>query len=198
VDQEQQRKRGRPPKAEDEVKRHPIGVRTTKALKEKIEDAAAGSGRSVAQEVEARLEQSFRPVERHIALPLDMMSAMIRIAEERTGQRWNDDITTWVAVKQSIMMLIDSNRPPTPNAPAMDAAYARMEKASAQLGDNPLAVFQLPPEERAGKIAEHSAALDELKEATKLAVEMGLVGREIAADIGDHFRLRPRGDGNGA
>ena len=40
-------------------KRHPLNMRTTKELRERLEAAAAASGRSLAQEVEARLQRSF-------------------------------------------------------------------------------------------------------------------------------------------
>jgi hypothetical protein len=40
-------------------KRHPMGIRTTKRIKEKVEAAAQKSGRSVAAEIEWRLEASF-------------------------------------------------------------------------------------------------------------------------------------------
>ena len=40
-------------------KRSPLNMRTTKALREKLEKAAGQSGRSLVQEVEARLEQSL-------------------------------------------------------------------------------------------------------------------------------------------
>jgi Arc-like DNA binding domain len=41
-------------------KRYPLNMRTTKELRDKIEAAATASGRSLVQEVEARLETSFR------------------------------------------------------------------------------------------------------------------------------------------
>jgi hypothetical protein len=40
-------------------KRYPINMRTTKQLREKLEMAVSKSGRSLAQEIEYRLEQSF-------------------------------------------------------------------------------------------------------------------------------------------
>jgi Arc-like DNA binding domain len=40
-------------------KRYPLNMRTTKELRDKIEAAATFSGRSLVQEVEARLEESF-------------------------------------------------------------------------------------------------------------------------------------------
>jgi hypothetical protein len=53
------RPRGRPVLPPDEVKRHSVGIRTTKKLKDALQRAADLSGRSVAQEIEFRLEQSF-------------------------------------------------------------------------------------------------------------------------------------------
>lgn len=40
-------------------KRHPLNMRTTQEMRAKLEAAAAKSGRSLAQEVEYRLDQSF-------------------------------------------------------------------------------------------------------------------------------------------
>ena len=53
------RPRGRPALPPEAGKRHPLGIRTTAELKKKIEAAAAESGRSIAQEIELRLERSF-------------------------------------------------------------------------------------------------------------------------------------------
>jgi hypothetical protein len=65
-------RRGRPPLPPEDGKRYPLGIRTTKALRERILKASRASGRSLAQEIEFRLEQSFerddflRVVERRI------------------------------------------------------------------------------------------------------------------------------------
>jgi Arc-like DNA binding domain len=40
-------------------KRHPLNMRTTKETRDRLEEAAVANGRSLAQEVEARLERSF-------------------------------------------------------------------------------------------------------------------------------------------
>jgi len=40
-------------------KRYPLNMRTTKEIREKLERAAAQSGRSLVQEVEHRLQKSF-------------------------------------------------------------------------------------------------------------------------------------------
>jgi hypothetical protein len=47
-------------KAPAKGKRYPLNMRTTLELRQKIEDAAKLSGRSLVQEVESRLEHSFR------------------------------------------------------------------------------------------------------------------------------------------
>ena len=52
-------KRGRPPLPPGEGKRHPLNMRTTKALRDRLEAASKESGRSLVQEVEFRVEQSF-------------------------------------------------------------------------------------------------------------------------------------------
>jgi len=51
--------RGRPPLPPEEGKRVPLNMRTTQDLRDKIEAAAKAAGRSIAQEVEIRLERSF-------------------------------------------------------------------------------------------------------------------------------------------
>ena len=47
------------PKTFGNGKRRPLNMRTTPALRAKIEQAAEESGRSLVQEVEYRLERSF-------------------------------------------------------------------------------------------------------------------------------------------
>lgn len=47
-------------KGVDGGKRHPLNMRTTKVLREALEASAVENGRSLAQEVEQRLENSFR------------------------------------------------------------------------------------------------------------------------------------------
>lgn len=49
-----------PKRSSDAAKRFPLNMRTTKHIRNKLELAANKAGRSLAQEVEFRLEQSFR------------------------------------------------------------------------------------------------------------------------------------------
>jgi hypothetical protein len=53
------RQRGRPALPPEQGKRYPIGIRTTKALRDALLNASRASGRSLAQEIEFRLERSF-------------------------------------------------------------------------------------------------------------------------------------------
>jgi hypothetical protein len=46
-------------KGADGGKRYPLNMRTTRETRERLEAAASANGRSLAQEVEARLERSF-------------------------------------------------------------------------------------------------------------------------------------------
>src|SRR5262249_3481721 len=54
-----------PPKSKRVLpgKRYPLNMRTTKELRDKIEEAAMASGRSLVQEVESRLERLFQQEE---------------------------------------------------------------------------------------------------------------------------------------
>jgi hypothetical protein len=52
--------RGRPALPPEKGKRHAVGIRTTRGLKDLLQRAADFSGRSLAQEIEYRLEASFQ------------------------------------------------------------------------------------------------------------------------------------------
>jgi Arc-like DNA binding domain len=71
-----------PPKSKRVLpgKRYPLNMRTTKELRDKIEEAAMASGRSLVQEVEFRLERSFRQqeIEREIKKTLDAQGRELR------------------------------------------------------------------------------------------------------------------------
>jgi hypothetical protein len=54
-----QPRRGRPRLGADEGKRYTIAIRTTKDLRDRLKCASEVSGRSMAREIERRLEQSF-------------------------------------------------------------------------------------------------------------------------------------------
>ena len=94
-------KRGRPA-LPAEQKRQQIGVRTSPDLKEALEIAAKANGRSVAQEAEWRLQQSFEDQRRaggeHTESLLRQVAAEIEKIEATTKKRWSKDLMTWAAV----------------------------------------------------------------------------------------------------
>ena len=65
------RSRGRPALPAESVKRHALGLRTTKALKDALLRASEQSGRSLAQEIELRLERSLDS-QHHLAEVLEL------------------------------------------------------------------------------------------------------------------------------
>ena len=94
---------GRPPLGPNEGKRMVINTRTTKEFHEKLVAATAASGRSLSQEIEARLERSFGEEENlrfaystifgDEALHRVMMAMIIiiRSTEEEHGLPWRED-----------------------------------------------------------------------------------------------------------
>jgi hypothetical protein len=57
MEEKRARPRGRPALPAEKGKRYAIGIRTTKALKDALLSASRASGRSLAQEIEFRLER---------------------------------------------------------------------------------------------------------------------------------------------
>jgi alkanesulfonate monooxygenase SsuD/methylene tetrahydromethanopterin reductase-like flavin-dependent oxidoreductase (luciferase family) len=74
-------------------KRFPLSLRTTKQLREKLEAAAAESGRSLAQEIELRLEMSFD------------RQATARDAVDEALRTWvRVEASTWPALKERMKL----------------------------------------------------------------------------------------------
>src|SRR4051794_32171408 len=70
--------------------RVPVMTRTTRELRDQLEKAASTSGRSLAQEVELRLERSFDPVDAFARL----VGGLAQVAEAITGRPWRTDPET--------------------------------------------------------------------------------------------------------
>jgi hypothetical protein len=100
------RKRGRPPKPEGERRQH-VGVRVAPAIRAQLEAAAAESGRSLSQEIELRLAQSFERDQMQMkpdtAKLLHMIATEIAHIESITRKSWHKDLTTWAAVAESFV-----------------------------------------------------------------------------------------------
>jgi hypothetical protein len=104
------------PRQSEEAKRVPVSFRTTPAMSEKIAAAAAASGRSVAQEVEARLELSFQE-ERIMggsdtALLSKLIASAVAMIEIESGKPWTEDRMTWEAVNAAVGVTLRTFQPP--------------------------------------------------------------------------------------
>jgi hypothetical protein len=109
----EKKKRGRPTLPADEGKRFPLNMRTTKELRDRLESAAARTGRSLAQEVESRLEASFLTEdvkweefggsEKHQIFRL--MSAAAETIESRKSRPWLTDEIAAIAVNAAWIIL---------------------------------------------------------------------------------------------
>jgi uncharacterized protein (DUF1778 family) len=73
-------------------KRYPLNMRTTKAVRDRLEAAARASGRSLTQEVEFRLEQSF--------LTADMREFITEAVEEATATAIATALRIWLKGRQ--------------------------------------------------------------------------------------------------
>jgi hypothetical protein len=67
-------------------KRYPLNMRTTKELRDKVEQAAMATGRSLVQEVEVRLEESFLK-QNLLALIREHFDNAFAAAEEKIAQK---------------------------------------------------------------------------------------------------------------
>ena len=77
--------RGRPALPAEQVKRHSVGIRTTRKLKDYLLRAANLSGRSLAQEVEYRLERSLdrrTPLDEAFELAFGQRAGLVRFLGE--------------------------------------------------------------------------------------------------------------------
>jgi hypothetical protein len=108
------KQRGRPSER-GEAKRAAIAVRTTPTIKDQLARSAEAKGRSITQEVEARVEQSFELDElmgssSTKALMIELARQISR-AEAATGKDWFDDPTTHRAAMLLIEHALRSARP---------------------------------------------------------------------------------------
>lgn len=107
--------RGGRPSERGEAKRAPINMRTTPTIRAALEDAAARGGRSLAQEIEQRLERSIEEDARnggpHTAAFLRLAGAAIQTIELQSGARWTDDWPTFAKARAALTRLLDWYNP---------------------------------------------------------------------------------------
>ncbi len=82
----------------DGGKRHPLNMRTTKDIREKLEDSASRTGRSLVQEVEVRLEHSLAKDDHlkeswgeDVFNIAESMAKSLWHIEREFGARWTED-----------------------------------------------------------------------------------------------------------
>lgn len=118
-DKATKRRPGAKPKGPITDKRRAFTTRITEEMRERLEQAAAESGRSISQETELMLESAF---ERDIAFHamfgsaelnslFKMLAAAADIVDERMGKSWKSDYETFVAMKTAWEKLINGLRP---------------------------------------------------------------------------------------
>ena len=96
-----------PPKSKRVLpgKRYPLNMRTTKELRDKIEQAATDSGRSLVQEVEFRLERSFQQqeIEKEIERKLQAQAHQVRDEIFKEMQRWRDEMRREMGITEEAL-----------------------------------------------------------------------------------------------
>lgn len=99
---------------EGEGKRIPLNMRSTRELRDRLEAEAQKSGRSLAQEVEFRLQQSFRESDlvevlvggKRTKSALHIITSIFRMAKTPDGKTWEDDAGVANAVGIAVNRLI--------------------------------------------------------------------------------------------
>lgn len=124
---------GRPSKPEAE-KRQQIGVRTSPQLKGRLEAAAKEMGRSVAQEAEYRLDESFA-LEELLGSPatkslLIELARKIALAEKEAKASWNTDITSHRLATKLVGQAMKDARPLPENWLEMSREYNEFRRSS--------------------------------------------------------------------
>jgi hypothetical protein len=117
--QKTSRKRGRPPLAAGEGKRFPLNMRTTKHVREKLEAEAKLSGRSLAQEVEFRLERSFLEQDalydefggKERFNMMKWFALAMRLSERITEQPLETDRETFRIAAKAMLTMLETGMP---------------------------------------------------------------------------------------
>jgi hypothetical protein len=112
------------------ARRFQVPVRTTAEVRQKLEEACAASGKSLTQEVEARIERSLEMQEllgddRRMALMVRIADQVTR-AEAATGKKWHADTATYWAVRRLIEHVLHDVRPLPSNWEEVSALQVEM------------------------------------------------------------------------
>ena len=108
-----QSKLGRPPKHEGErlSKNRTFRVRGT--LDEQLAAAAQEAGRSVSEEIEHRLEESFRREERDDLMMQAIEHTLKVLGISTNPATWSPELRAWAAQQPGLLGLVASEQPAT-------------------------------------------------------------------------------------
>lgn len=117
--------------------KHQIGVRVGPQLKDQIEAAAAASGRSLAQETELRIVESFEldsllSDARTKALLIEAANEFAR-AEDLSGQKWHEDVATHEAASLLVADLFARHRPKDADFERGSALWREIEEVRTKI-----------------------------------------------------------------
>jgi hypothetical protein len=100
-------------------KRYPLNMRTTFEVRQKLERAAGATGRSLAQEVEHRLDRSFIEDDkiaemfgdRRTFVLMRMMAEAIHFGHETPNQNWLDSPVEFEKALSAALRILEAIRP---------------------------------------------------------------------------------------
>ncbi len=110
---------GRPPRGEYVDKRKTLSTRITSELRDRLDKSADESGRSLSQEIEFRLEQSFRDEKalyrefggRENYNIFRFLAQIPHFAGQMTKQHWREDRKTFRVVMKAIESILEAGIP---------------------------------------------------------------------------------------
>lgn len=131
------RKRGRPRKPDGEKRRNNVTIRMRDDVKRRMEEGAYSEGRSLSEEVEARIEGSLSReddlVERFGGIGqyrwMLLLAATLQMVEKSTGEKWDEDAHTNALARGAIEECVDRFSPKHPERGLLKELSARSEGA---------------------------------------------------------------------
>lgn len=107
-------------------KRWILSIRTTADGRQRLVDSADANGRSLSEEIEARLQQTYQSDDAmggfQNAAFVNLLGATIREAEAQTGKCWRSDPRTWEAVREAVTSQLEARSPAGAVTPARKRA----------------------------------------------------------------------------
>ena len=162
-----ERKRGRPPLPPKQRKRNNVTIRLRDDLKSSLQEAGVDQGRSLSEEIEARLEASLLGEAafggRELQTLFRLLGTVAEVIQEQSGKKWNEDWETSIAVRTAWNRLIADVMPPVPlSEKKITARVDKLEAEIPQLPELPEppvgpGLLTLPTDKRALK--EHYAVM---------------------------------------